>query len=141
MVHNGLAVFGDSLSSRRCSDILQNWYGKLSALSQDVIRISADRMVFQEVEVRMVKSCLLPEASLHGASARPSGWLGDARPPKDFFLLRNFFLFSPRPPTQIIASLTVLLLLSWRLRMWSRLRHPSLKPSSRGSLSVASMMR
>jgi hypothetical protein len=56
----------------------------------------------------MVKSCLLPEASLHGASARPSGWLGDARPPKDFFLLRNFLLFSPRPPTQIIASLTVL---------------------------------
>ena len=42
----------------------------------------------------MVKSCLLLEASLHGASARLSGWLGDARPPKDFFLLRNFVLFT-----------------------------------------------
>lgn len=46
LVHNGPAVFCDSLSPRRCSDILQNWYGELSALSQDVIGISADRVVF-----------------------------------------------------------------------------------------------
>lgn len=55
----------------------------------------------------MVKSCLLPEASLHGASARQQlAWRRTAT--KRFLPAAKFCsVLTKRPPTQIIASLTV----------------------------------